>query len=272
MSINIKSYRWVKFHSISDFNDKDYWKTKSAAKSWIEKNEIERRKIMQTPYPCGIYVYGFIEKINGKYLFAPYYVGKSRNIFDRLYNHIAGLRGCSLAIYKRHEIFSTDKDFKKNQPLNFGSLSFFKSFIDNEYNNLGRAIYEEVNWMMRHFVVTWIIEPDAKKREQLEKQVGKILNTKYLITKIDTLKDDETIPDAQKIETLETDNISSKLSNNEFAVNSLLETPFENENKTMQSIIKNSVGKPFYEIDKVNIDDFKPQAQNILANPYFDIE
>ena len=68
------SYEWERFYSIRDFNNTDFWKTKSAAKPWIEKG------VMSKPYPSGIYVYGFIEKINGKNLFAPYYVGKSGTV------------------------------------------------------------------------------------------------------------------------------------------------------------------------------------------------
>ena len=158
MKKDLSEYNWELFRSIRDFDNVKFWKTASAARKGKREGELS------TKYPSGIYLYGFIEKINGKNLFAPYYVGRSGNIFDRLYNHIAGLRGCSLAIFKRIEIFSKDKDFNKNQPLNYGSLSFFKNFLNDGQNKLGKEISEEINWMMEHFVVTWTIENNADEK------------------------------------------------------------------------------------------------------------
>ncbi len=244
---NLNTIDWELFHSIRDFDNVRFWKTSSAAKPWIGKSKVS------TNYPSGIYLYGFIDNINGENLFAPYYVGKSGNIFDRLYNHIAGLRGCSLAIFKRTEIFSKDKDFNKNKPLNYGSLSFFKNFLNEEQNKLGKEILEEINWMMEHFVVTWTIENDAKKRGKLEKEIGKIFDTKYLITKIGSPNDGINKPDQIEIENLEIN--SQKI---------ISEWKIVTYNKTLEKIMsKEIVGQqPFYKIEPT---DCHAEAKKILA-------
>ena len=235
---------WELFHSIRDFDNVNFWKTASAAKPWIGKGKVS------TKYPSGIYLYGFIEKINGKNLFAPYYVGKSGNIFDRLYNHIAGLRGCSLAIFKRNEIFSKDKDFNKNKPLNYGSLSFFKNLLNEGQNKLGKEISEEINWMMEHFVVTWTIEKDAKERKQLEKEIGNIFDTKFLITRIGSPNDGINNPDQIEIENIE---INSQEITSEWEINK--------SNETLKKIMSMKGKQPFYEILP---NDCKEEAQKIL--------
>lgn len=245
------SYEWERFYSIRDFNNTDFWKTKSAAKPWIEKG------VMSKPYPSGIYVYGFIEKINGKNLFAPYYVGKSGNIFDRLYNHLAGLRGCSLAIFKRNEIFSIEKDFnntKINKPLNYGSLSFFKNFLDDGQTNLGKEIREEIDWMMQHWVVTWTIETNSETRKELEREIGEVFDTKYLITKIGSPQNSEEIPDQIKIEDMEDENSPN-----------IDQMKVKNQNKTMQRIISGDISnkQPFYVIEEK---DCHEEARKILTH------
>jgi len=248
----LSSYEWVKFYSIRDFNNTDFWKTKSAAAPWIGKVEKTRES-----YPSGIYLYGFIEKINGKNLFAPYYVGKSGNIFDRLYNHLAGLRGCSLAIFKRNEIFSEEKNFnnsKINKPLNYGSLSFFKNFLDDEKQNLGKEIREEIDWMMEHWVVTWTIETNSETRKELERKIGEAFDTKYLITKIGSPHNSGEIPDQIKIEEIE----GNQSANNIEKVESI--------NKTIKKIILGEISnkKPFYEIEEI---DCHEEARKILTRP-----
>jgi hypothetical protein len=108
--------------------------------------------------------------------------------------------------------------------------------------------------MMEHFVVTWTIENDAKKRIELEKEIGeKFGNGKYLITKIGSPNDGKNKPDQIEIENAE---INNQETNSEWKI--------LDSNKTLEKIISEEIywKQPFYKIEP---EDCHNEAKKIIA-------
>lgn len=113
----------------------------------------------------GIYMWGYYEKKN----FIPLYVGKSRNIFERLIQHYCRYKGGEYRISPNG-----------------------KYIPDSFYNILSISPKEEKfrDKVLNNFAFRYIEVPDSEERSDLERQLADLVGRKNLITQISKAKEE----------------------------------------------------------------------------------
>ncbi len=160
---------------------------------------------------AGVYVWGFSLETKdysiptSPDMFFPYYVGKSNTcMYGRTHEHIASLTGGNFSIFDirtsatlKADIGIIHRNYQKKSKaskphsapslphLIYPNLLHFPEGAHTLYKFFGKSVYPEVEWMHKHFCITYFV-PDVPSKSNiatLEKIIGNIIGYEKLITK-----------------------------------------------------------------------------------------
>jgi hypothetical protein len=140
---------------------------------------LKNNKFNKNSKCAGIYLWG----VEHNSIYFPIYVGKGKNIIERLFQHIIRFSGGEYLIPDKSEIVNKDRDlksladsYKKNGCLPQGLLYFptgsfdFKSFENN------KQINETISFVKTKFFACWKAIPDYTEEKGAIEE-GNLANT-----------------------------------------------------------------------------------------------
>jgi len=129
----------------------------------------------------GVYIWGYIET-NGKFI--PLYVGKSRNVFDRLIQHYCGFKAGEYSIFNRQDLIDNYCNKQSTIPKKIYKPTDFKKVV-------GFSLNADHSYMIENFIFryTEIKESEfgiteEEFRKQGECYLADTVGRKYLITSV----------------------------------------------------------------------------------------
>ena len=111
----------------------------------------------------GIYIWGFFDEYEK---FMPYYVGKARNIGERLCSHLSNIKGGSYTVYPQNAIFNTEDDNFIYKPTDIASrIGFISNGLPDDVENHALQMIENFYFTYTEMSVTdfKVFGDDAEK-------------------------------------------------------------------------------------------------------------
>lgn len=122
----------------------------------------------------GVYIWGYVET-NGKFI--PLYVGKSRNVFERLIQHYCRFKAGEYSILNRQHLID---NYCKNEitiPEKIYEPTDFKKVF-------GLSLNSDHSYMIDNFIFRYTQITEEEFRKQAECYLADIVDRDYLITSV----------------------------------------------------------------------------------------
>jgi len=118
-----------------------------------------------------IYVWGWLDMDKE---FVPYYIGKSGNLRQRLFDHLGKLKGGMSSIYSTQ--YSLSKDFTPLNKQDGNELLYVPSTIRNWQDVfLSDKVQENLKWLLKNLMFSWC-KTESKDNVDLERLIFNLIN------------------------------------------------------------------------------------------------